>query len=158
MLNRRAFVVRVTGLMAGGLAGQQLFAQSLLLRPSGTPITIYKSSSCGCCAKWVDYMGANGFAPMVHDEENMDTIKDELGVPDALRSCHTALVEKYLIEGHVPAADIRRLLAEKVKVSGLAVPGMPGSTPGMALPGTRIAGFEVVAFQSNGTTSTFARY
>lgn len=158
MLSRRAFVVRVTGLVAGGLAGQRLTAQSPLFRPSPTPITIYKSSSCGCCAKWVDHVRANGFAPTVHDEENMDAIKNELGVPEGLRSCHTALVEKYLIEGHVPAADIRRLLADKAKVAGLAVPGMAAGTPGMALPGARIAGFEVVAFQSDGSTRVFARY
>ena len=75
-----------------------------------------------------------------------------------LRSCHTALVEKYVIEGHVPAADIRRLLAEKAEDAGLAVPGMPRGTPGMAPPGTTIAGFEVVAFQSDGTARTFASY
>ena len=158
MLSRRAFVVRVTGLVAGGLAGRRLIAQSSLFQLSPTPITVYKSSSCVCCAKWVDHVRANGFAPVVHDEENMEAIKDDLGVPDGLRSCHTALVDKYVIEGHVPAADIRRLLADKVKVAGLAVPGMSQGTPGMAPPGAPIAGFEVVGFQSDGTTRTFASY
>lgn len=158
MLSRRAFVVGVTGLMTGGLAGRRLMAQWPLSLPGPTPITIYKSSSCICCAKWVDHVRANGFAPTIHDEENMDAIKDELGVPQGVRSCHTALVEKYLIEGHVPAADIRRLLGDKGKVAGLAVPGMPSGTPGMAPPGATIAGFDVVAFSSDGTTRTFGRY
>lgn len=158
MLSRRAFVVRVTGLVTAGFAGHRLTAQSSLFRPSPTPITVYKSSSCGCCAKWVDHVRANGFAPEVHDEENMDAIKDELGIPEEVRSCHTALVENYLIEGHVPAADIRRLLADKPNVAGLAVPDMPGGTPGMAPPGVKIAGFEVLAFQRDGATRSFARY
>jgi len=158
MLSRRVFMLRVTGLVAGGVAARRLIAQSSLVQPGSTPITIYKSSSCGCCTKWVEHVRANGFAPMVHDEENMDAIKDELGVPKEVRSCHTALVEKYLIEGHVPAADIRRLLADQAKVAGLAVPGMAEGTPGMAPPGAKITGFEVVAFQRDGTTRTFARY
>jgi len=158
MLSRRVFMLRVTGLVAGGMAARRLIAQSSLVQPGSTPITIYKSSSCGCCTKWVDHVRASGFAPMVHDEENMDAIKDELGVPKEVRSCHTALVEKYLIEGHVPAADIRRLLADQAKVAGLAVPGMAEGTPGMAPPGAKISGFEVVAFQRDGTTRTFARY
>ena len=111
---------------------------------------MYKSSTCACCAKWVDHLKQNGFAPSVHDEEGMDAIKDDLGVPAGVRSCHTALAGKYLIEGHVPAADIHRLLAEKPKVKGLAVPGMPTGTPGMAEPGATAEPFEVVSFDSAG--------
>jgi hypothetical protein len=88
----------------------------------------------------------------------MDTIKDDLGVPKAVRSCHTAVADRYLIEGHVPASDIRRLLTEKPKLLGLAVPDMPPGTPGMAPPGTPISGFEVLAFSQDGTTRSFARY
>jgi hypothetical protein len=158
MLSRRGFVFRAAGLLAAGFAGRPLTALASRFRPGPTPITVYKSSSCGCCVKWVDHLRANNFAPAVHDEENMDSIKDELGIPKDVRSCHTALVEKYLIEGHVPAADIHRLLAQKANVAGLAVPAMPGGTPGMAPPGTRISGFEVLAFQRDGATQTFARY
>jgi hypothetical protein len=125
---------------------------------AATPVTVYKSRTCGCCAKWVDHLRAEGFDPRVHDEETMDQIKDELGVPQAVRSCHTALAGKYLIEGHVPARDIRKLLRYRPKVAGLAVPGMPGGTPGMAEPGTQPSGFEVVAFQLDGKTELFARY
>jgi hypothetical protein len=157
MINRRDFVLRISGLVAGGVAGQRLAAQLPgSLKPS--PITVYKSSTCGCCAKWVDYVRDNGFEPAVKDEEDMDAIKEHLGVPEGVRSCHTALLGKYLIEGHVPAADMHRLLREQPRVTGLAVPGMPSATPGMAPPGAKITGFEVVAFQLDGTTEILARY
>ena len=158
MINRRRFVFRVSGLVAAGVAGARLTAQVLGSSAKPTPITIYKSSSCECCAKWVDHVRDNGFEPVVHDEEDMDAIKAQLGVPVVVRSCHTALVGQYLIEGHVPAPDIQRLVRQQPRVIGLAVPGMPSGTPGMAQPGAKIAGFEVVAFQPDGTMRTFARY
>jgi hypothetical protein len=155
MINRRDFVTQAAGLAlaaigAGGARGQ----------PEGpdTAITVYKSASCGCCAKWVDHLRANGFAPAVHDEEDMDAIKDDLGVPKNVRSCHTALVGRYLVEGHVPAADLRRLLKERPAVAGLAVPGMPKSTPGMAMPGETPEPYEVVSFARDGKTAVFARH
>jgi hypothetical protein len=157
-MNRRGFVIRVAGLVATGVAGTRLAAQVAGLSVKPTPLTVYKSSSCGCCAQWVDYVRANGFETTVHDEEDMDTIKAQLGVPAGVRSCHTALVGKYLIEGHVPAPDIQRLVVEQPSVTGLAVPGMPSGTPGMAPSGAKVAGFEVVAFQMDGTTKRFARY
>ena len=158
MINRRTFVLRVSGLVAAGVAGIRLAAQVPGISAKPTPITVYKSSSCECCAKWVSHLGDNGFEPVVHNEEDMDAIKAQLGVPVAVRSCHTALVDNYLIEGHVPASDIQRLVRQQPEVSGLAVPGMSSGTPGMAQPGQRITGFEVVAFQRDGTTKRFARY
>jgi hypothetical protein len=158
MLRRRAFVIQLSGLVAGGALSQRLAAEIVGTGPKPTKITVYKSASCGCCAEWVEYVRKNGFEPTVHDEEDMDAIKAQLGVPEGVRSCHTALADKYLIEGHVPAADIERLLAEHPAVAGLAVPDMPPKTPGMAAAGSRIEGFEVVSFQLNGTTKTFARY
>lgn len=157
-MDRRTFVFRGTGLMLAGVSGRWLNAQTGSVALSRAPITVYKSSTCGCCTKWVDHLRVNGFATTVHDMEEMSQLKDELGVPPALRSCHTALAEKYLIEGHVPASDIRRLLAERPKAMGLAVPGMPSGTPGMAQPGDKIQDFEVLAFQSDGGTRVFARY
>jgi len=158
MLNRRAFVLRVSGVVAAGALSRRLAAE--IVGSGGDPaiITGYKSAGCGCCTEWVEHIRKNGFEPAVHDEEDMDAIKARLGVPSGVRSCHTALADKYLIEGHVPAADIKRLLAEHPAVAGLAVPGMPSHTPGMASAGARIEGFEVVSFQLNGTTKTFARY
>lgn len=123
-----------------------------------TPITIYKSRSCGCCTKWVEYLGAHGFKPRVHDEEDMDGLKDRIGVPRGVRSCHTAMVDAYLIEGHVPAGDIQKLLEQRPRVAGLAVPGMPDRSPGMAAPGVQEGGYEVVAFQYDGSTSRFASH
>ncbi|HJR17145.1 MAG TPA: DUF411 domain-containing protein [Gemmatimonadales bacterium] len=157
-MKRRVFVARLAGVAALGLTGRRLWAELPAFAPEPTPITVYKSSSCGCCTKWVDHIRASGFAPTVHDEEEMDNLKDMLGIPAGVRSCHTALVEKYFIEGHVPAADIRRLLAERPRAAGLAVPDMPPLTPGMAPAGVEPRDFEVVAFQSDGSTRVFARH
>lgn len=157
MIQRRGFVVRIAGLVAVGVTGGRLWAQ-LPGGTSPTPITVYKSSTCDCCTKWVDHIRANGFSPVVHDQEEMDALKDEMGVPPDVRSCHTAIVDKYLIEGHVPASDIRRLLADRPKTLGLAVPGMPPLTPGMAPAGVKPKDFEVISFQPNGSTKVFARH
>ena len=135
-----------------GLGGRRLFGRST------TSIAVYKSRSCGCCAKWVDYLKANGFQVTVHDEEEMDQLKDRLGIPSEMRSCHTGVMGSYLIEGHVPVREIRRLLEEQPKVAGLAVPGMPALSPGMAPPGAPLSGFEVVAFQFDGTSRRYAGY
>ena len=116
MINRREFVASAAGLAVGAIGVNRLFAQPA----PGTAITVYKSASCGCCAKWVDHLKENGFAPAVHDDENMDAIKDTMGVPKDVRSCHTALLGRYLVEGHVPAGDLRRLLAERPAFAGLA--------------------------------------
>jgi hypothetical protein len=159
MISRRGFVARSTGILLLSMSGHRLAAaQGYLNGVAGTPITVYKSKTCGCCAKWVDYLGENGFVATVRDEEAMEQVKDALGVPPSLRSCHTATVDKYLIEGHVPAADIRRLLTERPKVAGLAAPGMPAQSPGMAEPGAPPKGYDVLAFQKDGTTLTFTRY
>lgn len=158
MIERRVFVARIAGLVAVGVAGRRLWAELPLSTVGSTPITVYKSSTCECCTKWVDHLRANGFSPVVHDDENMDKLKDKLGVPDKVRSCHTAQTEGYLIEGHVPASDIRRLLAERPKTAGLAVPEMPPLTPGMAPAGEEPRDFEVVAFQRDGNIRTFARH
>ena len=156
MITRRDFVTRTAGLAVATFATPGLLAQS---RPGpATAITVYKSASCGCCAKWVDHLRENGFDPTVHDEEDMDAIKDEMGVPKAVRSCHTALLGRYLVEGHVPADDLRRLLAARPSVAGLAVPGMPASTPGMAVAGQPHEPYEVISFTHEGKTALFARH
>jgi hypothetical protein len=151
MPSRRGFVIGAAGLVLLGVRAPWMHASA------GTPITIYKSKTCGCCSKWVDHVKAAGFATTVHDEEDMDRLKDELGVPGPVRSCHTALIDGYLVEGHVPASDIRRLLAERPKTAGLAVPGMPAGSPGMAEPGKE-GDYKVVAFQLNGSTAPFASH
>lgn len=157
MITRRDFVTQAAGLAVAALGARRLLAAPF--RAGGvTPITVYKSASCGCCAKWVDHLRANGFAPTVHDEADMDAIKDDMGVPKDLRSCHTALLDKYLVEGHVPASDLQRLLKEKPAIVGLAVPGMPASTPGMAMPGDAHEPYEVLSFAKDGSKATYAKH
>jgi len=119
-------------------------------------IEVFKSESCGCCAAWVDHLKANGFAPKVSNVANPSDYRERGGIPDELGSCHTAMVQGYAIEGHVPASDIRRLLAEKPKAKGLAVPAMPLGSPGME--GSRKDPFDVLLVQANGKTKVFKHY
>jgi hypothetical protein len=122
-----------------------------------TPLTVYKDPSCGCCEKWVAHMKANGFAPTVTNTSDVAGIKRQHRVPDALASCHTALVGGYVVEGHVPAADVQRLLAQKPKgIVGLTIPGMPSSAPGMDL--TPFKPYTVLAFDAQGKTTVFAEH
>lgn len=157
MIDRRSFVAQAAALGLGLAGGRRLWAQ-LGATAGPVTLTVYKSPTCGCCAKWVDHLKAAGFATVVHDESDMDEVKDNLGVPKALRSCHTAQVNQYVIEGHVPAEDIRRLLGGKPKVAGLAVPGMPASSPGMAVPGAPVEPYEVLAFRLDGSTEVYAKH
>ena len=157
-LTRRAFVARMTTMALGGAAVITLAPSEAAAAPKPTAITVYKDPSCGCCKNWVEHLRANGFSPEVHDRSDMDALKDSLGVPSALRSCHTAVVGTYVIEGHVPAADVKRLIATKpAKTLGVAVPGMPAGSPGMEV-GSRVDRYDVVAFAAGGTTRVFARH
>jgi hypothetical protein len=122
--------------------------------PTGTPITVYKSATCGCCAKWNDHLRASGFAVTSHDLPDVNVVKDKHGVPQTLRSCHTALVGRYGVEGHVPADLIRKLMRERPAVAGLAVPGMPMGSPGME--GPRTDRYQVLTFDNAGETTVFA--
>ena len=125
------------------------------LTPPPVEVIVYKSPTCGCCSKWADHMTASGFKVIAHDTSDMQAVKTKLGVPDAMASCHTSVVAGYVIEGHVPAADVQRLLRNKPKVAGLAVPGMVTGSPGME--GTRSDPYSVIAF-GEGKTSVFARH
>ena len=118
-------------------------------------ITVYKSPSCGCCKNWVDHVKAAGFTVEVHDVDNLSDIKADAGVPASARSCHTAIVGGYAIEGHVPAATVQRLLKEKPAIAGIAVPGMPVGSPGMEVPGQAADKYDVVAFKADGSTSVY---
>jgi hypothetical protein len=94
-------------------------------------LTVHKSPYCGCCAKWIEHVEKHGFTVKVVETQDMASVKKRLGVPDGLASCHTTEAGGYFIEGHVPAADIQRLLAQKPRAAGIAVPGMPLGAPGM---------------------------
>lgn len=115
-------------------------------------MTVYKSPYCGCCKEWVNHVEAAGYSVKVVNTEDMDGIKQSLNVPEPAHSCHTALIDGYIIEGHVPVSDIDRLLEERPKARGLAVPGMPVGSPGMEVPGTTPDRYNVFLFDDDGAT------
>ena len=124
---------------------------------AATTIEVVKSPYCGCCTHWVEYLRAEGFEVRVVETEDVTPTARRLGVPDNVRSCHTASVEGYAIEGHVPAADIRRLLSERPDAAGIAVPGMPVGSPGMEQ-GDRRQPYATILFTRDGRRSVFARH
>ena len=119
-------------------------------------ITVYRDPNCGCCTKWIEHLIKHGFRVKDNKSSAMSEVKRGLGVPESLESCHTGVVNGYVIEGHVPAADIQRLLKTKPKVAGLAVPGMPMGSPGME--GPRTDRYDVVSFDKSGKTAVFAKH
>jgi hypothetical protein len=139
-ISRRAFVAglgSISVLLSVPVTG---YAASLPL------VTVTKDPSCGCCTGWAEHIGAAGFPVRIVETQNMDAIKQRLGVPPALYSCHTAEVDGYVVEGHVPAAAIQRLLIERPAVTGLAVPGMPAGSPGMDFAGVTAEPYAVFLF------------
>lgn len=125
--------------------------------PSAPVVEVYKSPSCGCCGKWVDHLKANGFTVRAHDTNDMAQHKQRLGVPPGKASCHTAEINGYLVEGHVPAREIKRLLKEKPRARGLVVPDMPMGSPGMEV-GHYMEPHDVLLVKRDGSTQTYARY
>ena len=123
-------------------------------------MTVHKDPNCGCCTAWADRMRATGvFAPTIVEAADMMAVKARLRVPPALASCHTTEIAGYVVEGHVPAPDIVRLLKQRPKgIIGLAVPGMPVGSPGMEVADGRRDRFEVIAFAADGRQSLFARH
>ena len=121
-------------------------------------ITVYKSPTCGCCTAWVDHLKAEGFEVTATNRDDMKSIKQQYGVSDKLASCHTAIIDGYVLEGHVPASDVKRLLKEKPTIIGLTAPGMPMKSPGMQAEGLPPKGYDVLAFDKQGKTSVFSHY
>ena len=119
-------------------------------------MAVFKSPTCGCCVKWVEYMRLNGFKIDVYDEADLTAVKRYYGVTQSLASCHTAVVDGYVIEGHVPAADVRRLLKERPAVRGLTAPGMPQFSPGMGSETPR--GYDVLSFDDGGNVEVYSQY
>ena len=137
---------------------------ALASKPTKIPLEVWKDPNCGCCKDWITYMEDNGFAVTVHDTGNT-AVRAKLGLPARLGSCHTALVGSYLLEGHVPAADVKKLLAQKPKALGITVPGMPVGSPGMDGPdyGGRKDPYDVLLvtknlMNSDVSTSVFTSY
>jgi hypothetical protein len=152
MPNRRQFLAA----SAAGALAPLAFSRRLLAMEANPVITVYKDPNCGCCAKWVKHLAANGFVTKVQDTPDMDAVKKNMRVPADLQSCHTAVVDRYVIEGHVPAADIKKLLASKESVQGLAAPGMPMGSPGME--GGTPDKYDVIAFSTDGKKRVFAKH
>lgn len=123
---------------------------------SATQVEVFKSPYCGCCEKWIEHMQKNGFKVNAHNVNDVPAVRKSLGMPDRVGSCHTAKVGGYLIEGHVPAADIQRLLKEKPKAVGLAAPGMPQGAPGMET-ATPVP-YQTLLVQADGSTTVFAKH
>ena len=140
-----------------------LLAAGTLLSPgahaAAPMVDIWKDPNCGCCLDWVKHLNANGFATRVHDEGNA-AARQRLGIPAKFGSCHTAQVDGYAIEGHVPAADLRRLLKERPRAVGLAVPGMPIGSPGMdgAVYGDRRDPYDVLLVLAGGGSRVFSSH
>ena len=134
----------------------RLFAISAWAAPPLPVVEVYKSPSCGCCGKWVDHLKANGFRVVTHNTDDVMKHKHRLGVPAGLGSCHTAEVGGYLVEGHVPAAEIKRLLKERPNVKGLTVPAMPMGSPGME--GDHKDSYDVLVINRDGSSETYAHY
>lgn len=158
-LSRRSALLHATA-AAAALVAPSLWAAS----PSRIPVEVWKDPSCGCCQDWIDHLQANGFAVQIHHGGN-NAVRAKLGLPPELGSCHTALVGGYVVEGHVPAADVHKLLQQKPNALGITVPGMPIGSPGMdgAVYGGRKDPYDVLLVTkrmlgSGVSTSVFTSY
>lgn len=149
MINRRQALLGGAVFVGSPL----LMAHAAQAAPS---VVVYKSPTCGCCNDWITHLRENGFEVQSRDLEDMAVIKQRLAVPQEMWSCHTAIVGNYVVEGHVPAAEITRMLAERSAIRGLAVPGMPAGSPGMEVPGYSQA-YTVWSF-GDGGRAAFAQY
>lgn len=145
--------VAVAAIALAAAGSQSIAAQ----RGAGATIEVFKSPTCGCCSLWVKHLEQNGFTAKVTEMDDLSGLKKKHGVPARATSCHTAIVNGYVIEGHVPAADVKRLLSERPAVAGLAVPGMPVGSPGMEM-GSTVQPYDVLAFDKTGETKVFSSY
>lgn len=141
---------------ARAVAATVLLAASLAAQAAGPLVEVFKSPYCGCCGKWAEHMRAAGFTIKLTETRDVTAQRERLGMPPGVASCHTATVAGYVLEGHVPAADVRRLLKEKPKARGLAVPAMPMGSPGME--GGQAVPYETLLVKADGSTATFAKH
>ena len=154
-LSRRTLIASAVAAVALTVAGGWYLTSSAPSQAKAD-IVVYKSPWCGCCGSWVEHLRRNGFSVAVEEREDMDPIKERYGVSPHLGSCHTARVDGYTIEGHVPAREIKRLLTERPQAQGLAVPGMPIGSPGMEQDGQRDR-YAVILWGDQGS-QVFAKY
>ena len=153
LVGRRALLTLV---VASGLAwaGTVWTAAQSTAKPQ---MTVYKSATCGCCKNWVEHMKANGFDVKAIDVEDIDKVKRDNGVPASAESCHTGIVNGYIVEGHVPADAVTKMLKEKPAIAGIAVPGMPMGSPGMEVPSGQKEPYSILAFDKAGKTSVYQK-
>jgi hypothetical protein len=153
-MHRNTIIVfAVTAAVAAGLG-----VAAAQRTPSGPAMEVFKTPTCGCCVKWVEHMRENGFTVRTTELDDLSQIKASRGVPDSVQSCHTGVVNGYVVEGHVPAADVHRMLKEKPAIAGIAVGGMPAGSPGMEYPGTKAQAYDVMSFDKKGATRVFAKH
>ncbi len=154
-LSRRRLLggIVAAGALAGVGVGWSVFGSA---EAQAAEMTVYKSPTCGCCSAWIDHMRAAGFTVTARDVDDVGPIKERHGVPMGLGSCHTAVIDGYVVEGHVPADSVRRLLAERPDAAGLAVPGMPSGSPGME--NGRRDPYDVLLFDTRGGVSVWDRH
>ena len=138
------------------LATLTLGAAGASLAQAAETVEMYKNPYCGCCGKWAEHISLAGFKVKVIEVEDVSGTRKKLGMPEKLGSCHTAKVGNYLLEGHVPADDIKKLIKGKPQALGLAVPGMPASSPGMNIPNS--PSYDTLLVLKDGTTRVFARH
>lgn len=149
----QTFIARSSGAMLTILT---LAAVVVTAQSAPPTVLVYKTPTCGCCTKWVEHMQAAGFKVETQHRDDLTYIRQANKVPPTATSCHTALVGPYVVEGHVPAADVKRLLSEKPKVKGIAVAGMPIGSPGMEGPAPQK--YDTLAFTEDGKTTVFAKH
>jgi hypothetical protein len=139
-------------------AAGMLVSSATVVAQQPPVVEVFKTPTCGCCSKWVEHLKAHGLTVETTNLKDLSGLKARHGVPAHLQSCHTALVAGYVIEGHVPAADVQRLLKERPAIAGLAVPGMPTGSPGMEVNGAKAQPYDVVAFDKQGKTRIFGSH
>lgn len=144
--------------VASEAASAAITATAPQARHAVASMLVHKNPSCGCCELWVEHLRKAGYRVEVRDEEDLNAVKERLGVPYGKGSCHTAEVGGYIVEGHVPVEDIKRLLAEKPDARGLVLPGMPLGSPGMEVPDGTVQPYTVELVQRDGTTVAFAEH
>lgn len=145
-------------LILGLLVTVVLVIGGFIVESPAAEVVMYKNPSCGCCGAWAKHMQSAGFVVKELPRENMAAVKEKYGVPAALASCHTAVVDGYVIEGHVPASDVQRLLQERPQIVGLTAPGMPMQSPGMQAEGKPPRHYSVLAFDKQGEAKVYHRY
>ncbi len=144
-------------LLSLAVAAAALASVPSLAKTALPQVDVYKNPDCGCCGAWVDHLKAAGFPVKVHEMPDTSAVRKRYGIPDEFGSCHTGVVAGYALEGHVPADDVKRLLAKKPRAAGLSVPGMPVGSPGMEA-GSRKDPYQVLLIDKAGRSSVFASY